>query len=82
MFYAATNKAVVGYVIHAVAFESKRKRDLFCAATGYEAIPAKVARSLEQYDMMRNYPDSILDARGYVQGDAMFTYGGEFAGIW
>lgn len=82
MFYAATNKAVVGYVIHAVAFESKRKRDLFCAGTGYEAIPAKVAKNLGQYDRMRRYPESIFDARGYIQGDAMFTYGGEFAGIY
>lgn len=73
MFYAAKNNAVCGYDFRGVAFESKSDRDMFVRATDFEAVSAKEARNLAQFDRMRRFPTSIFNERGFLQGVALFN---------
>ena len=81
MFYAAANMAVCGYDYQGAAFETKSKRDQFCKFTGFHAVSAKEAKNLEQFDMMRRYPESIFNGCMRIKGIAAFTNKGEYIGI-
>lgn len=74
MVYAYRNRALVGYDIELIAFETKKKRDAVCKATDFGAISAKEASKADEKILKaaRKYPDSVFAEGGRVRSVALF----------
>lgn len=81
MFYAATNKNVIGHNFHLVAVRSKHLRDELTETTGLRPISAKEAARLPQFDYCKAHPFQITDEGGEMTGAVLVTNAGYFDSV-
>ena len=68
MFYASNSENLFSKDSQAVAFESKKRRDQFCADAGFVAVDGNKANAIHQAPYLRVKPEVIRNFDGNVVG--------------
>lgn len=76
MFYAATDKNVIGHNFHLVAVESRKQRDDLCETTSFRPMSSKEAAGLPQFDICKERPFQITDEGRNMTGAVLVTNAG------